>query len=69
MFTSSYIQVSNIFTIIGPISESTLKIISDTRGKILGNPIFEIKVVTLSGLTYEHYLQFKTIKDNFYWLL
>ena len=46
MFTCSYIQVSNTFTIIGLTAESTLKFINGTRSKIFGNPIFEIKVAT-----------------------
>ena len=48
MFTNSYIQVSNTFTIIGPIAESTLKLINDIRSKVFENPVFEMKVVTLS---------------------
>ena len=39
------IQVSHIFTIIGIISEFTLKLISDARSKVLGNLIFEMGVV------------------------
>ena len=50
MFTSSYIQVSHTFTIIVPIADSTLKFIKDTKSNIFGNPIFDRKVVTLSGL-------------------
>ena len=45
MFTSSNIQVSHTFTIIGLIAESTLKVINDTRSKIFGNLILERKVV------------------------
>ena len=45
MFTNSNIQVSHPFTIIGLIAESTLKFINDTRRKIFGNPILEMKVV------------------------
>ena len=48
MFTNSYIQVSNTFTIIGPIAESTLKLINDIRSKVFENPVFEMKVVTFS---------------------
>ena len=40
MFTISYIQVSNTFTLIGLIVESTMKFINDTRSKIFGNAIF-----------------------------
>ena len=54
MFTNSH--VSNTFTIIGLIADSTLKFINDTRSKIFGNPIFEMKVIT-------------TIKDVFLLLL
>ena len=50
MFTSSYIQASHTFTMIRLIAESTMKLISDTRSNIFGNPIFEIKVVTQTGL-------------------
>ena len=63
MFTNFSIQVSDTFTIIGLIAESTQKFISNTRSKIFGNLIFEMKVVTYSGLTVKHYFQFTTIKD------
>ena len=42
--------MSNTFTIIGLIAESTLKLTNDTRSKIFGNPIFEMKAVTQSGV-------------------
>ena len=45
MFTNSNINVSHIFTITGLIAEFTLKYINDTRSKIFGNPILEMKVV------------------------
>ena len=45
MFTNSNIQVSQIFTIIGLFAESTLKLKNETRSKIFGNPIPEMKVV------------------------
>ena len=45
MFTNSNLQVSHTFTIIGLIVESRLKFINDTRNKIFGNPILEMKVV------------------------
>ena len=35
MFTNSYALVSNLFSIIELIAESTLKFINETRGKIL----------------------------------
>ena len=65
MFTNSNIQVSHTFTIIGLIAESTLKFINDTRSKIYGNPIFEMEVVTLSGLILKHCLPFTKIKNVF----
>ena len=46
VFTNAYIQVSNTFTILGLIAESTLRLIDDARGKIFGNSIFEKGVVT-----------------------
>ena len=46
MYTSSYIQVYNTFTITGLIAESTLKLKMDTRSKIFVNAISEMKVVT-----------------------
>ena len=46
MITNSYIQVSNTFTIIGLNADSTMKLINDTRRKVFGIPIFEIKFVT-----------------------
>ena len=46
VFTNAYIQVSNTFTIIELIAESTLRLIDDARGKIFGNSIFEKGVVT-----------------------
>ena len=46
MFTNSYIQVFNTFTIIGLAPQSTLKPINDTRSNIFENAIFEMKVVT-----------------------
>ena len=65
MFPNSYIPVSHTFTVIVLTAESILKFINDTRSKIIRNPIFEMKVVTESGLIFEHYLQFTTIKDVF----
>ena len=65
MLTNSHIQVPNLFTIIGVIADSTLKFINDTRSKIFGNLIFEMKVITKSGLIFKHYLQLTTIKDAF----
>ena len=65
MFTNSYIKVSNTFTIIALITESTLKRINDIGSKIFGNPTIEMKVVTKSGLIFKHYLQFTTIKNVF----
>ena len=50
MFTNSYIQVFNTFTIIGLAPQSTLKPINDTRSNIFENAIFEMKVVTWSDL-------------------
>ena len=44
MFTDSFIEVSNTFTMIGLIAESTLKLINDPRSKVFGNPILEKKV-------------------------
>ena len=55
--------VSHIFTIIGLIAWSTLKFISNTRSKIVENPILEMKVFAQSGLIFKHYLQFTTIKN------
>ena len=65
MLTNSHIQVPNLFTIIGVIADSTLKFINDTRSKIFGNLIFEMKVITKSGLIFKDYLQLTTIKDAF----
>ena len=45
MFTNSHNQVSYLFTIIGLIAESILNLINDTKSKIFGNPVFEMKVV------------------------
>ena len=50
MFTNSNIEVSHTFTTIGLIAESTLKFINDTRSKIFGNLILEMKVVASSSL-------------------
>ena len=65
MLTNSHIQVPNLFTIIGVIADSTMKFINDTRSKIFGNLIFEMKVITKSGLIFKHYLQLTTIKGAF----
>ena len=46
VFTNAYIQVSDTFTILGLIAESTLRLIDDARGKIFENSIFEKGVVT-----------------------
>ena len=46
MFTNSFIQMSHTFTIVGRITESTLKPINDTGSKIFENEIFEMKDVT-----------------------
>ena len=43
MFTSSNIQASHAFTIIGLIAESTMKFINDYRSKIFGNLILEFQ--------------------------
>ena len=43
MFTSSNIQVSHAFTILGLIAESTMKFINDCRSKIFGNLILEFQ--------------------------
>ena len=51
MFTSSNIQVSHAFTIIGLIAESTMKFINDYRSKIFGNLILEFQC----GLCNESY--------------
>ena len=45
MFTNSNIQISHTFAIIRLIAEFTVKFINNTRSKIFGNPILEIKVV------------------------
>ena len=60
---NSYIQVSNTFTIIGLIAESTLKILNNTKSKIFRNLIFEMKVVSYSGLIFKHFMHF-TINMN-----
>ena len=65
IFTNSNIQVSHTFTIIGLITESTLKFINNTRSKIFGNLILEMKVVAWSSLIPKHYLQLTTIKNVF----
>ena len=57
MFTDSFIEVSNTFTMIGLIAESTLKLINDPRSKVFGNPILEKNLVLV--------LFFTTIKDVF----
>lgn len=68
MSTNSYIQVSNTFTIIKLIAESTLKLKNDTESKIFANPVFEIRVFTLSGLIVflilKQYFYFKIINNN-----
>ena len=65
MFTNSNMQVSHKFTIVGLIAESTLKFINDTRTKIFGNMILEMKFIAQSSLILKHYLQFTTIKFFF----
>ena len=45
MFTNSNIHVSHTFTVVGLIAESTFKFINDTRRKIFGSPLLEMKVV------------------------
>lgn len=73
MFTNSYICVSNIFSIKGPISESALKLISDTKKKIFRNPIFEfiwgsdlwIYSCYLIWPYFKPYLHLPRIKDVF----
>ena len=44
MLTNSFIEVSNTFSIIGLIAESTLKLINDPKSKVFGNSILEKKV-------------------------
>ena len=65
MFTNSNIRVSYTFTVIALIAESTLKFINKIISKIFGNLILEMNVVVQSGLIFEHYLQFTTVKDVF----
>ena len=65
MFSNSNIQVSRTFTIIGLNAESTLKFINNTRSKIFGNLIIEVKVFASSSLILKHYLQLKPIKNVF----
>ena len=65
MSTRYYIQVPNTFTIMELIAESTPKRINNIRNKVFGNLIFEMKVVTSSGLIFKCFLQFTTIKDVF----
>ena len=43
---NSNIQMSHTLTIVRLIVESTLKLINNTRCKIIGNAIFEMKGVT-----------------------
>ena len=43
MLSNSYIKVSDVFTIIGFITESALKFINATRCKFLGSTIFKTK--------------------------
>ena len=57
--------MSNTFTKIGLIAESTLKLINKTRSKTFENAIFEMKVVTYSGLNFKP-LQFTTVVDVFF---
>ena len=45
MLTSSYIQVSNTFSIIGLIAESILKFINDIRIKIFRNSIRSLGII------------------------
>ena len=63
MFTNFKIQVSHTFTIIGLIAQFTLKFINDTRSKIFGNLILEMKVVASGGLVLK---QFTTTKEVFH---
>ena len=55
----------NTFTIIGLTAEPSLKLINETRNKIIGNLIFEWKVVTYADLISKHYLYLTTIKGVF----
>ena len=55
----------NTFTIIGLPAEPSLKLINETRNKIIGNLIFEWKVVTYADLISKHYLYLTTIKGVF----
>ena len=65
MFTNSNDQVSDTFTIIGLIAESTLKFINNTRGKIFGNPILEMTAAASSDPILKHSLQITAIKNVF----
>ena len=56
MFTNFFNQVADTFIIIELIIYYSLKLINDTRNKILGNAIFEMN---------EYYFQFTTIKNVF----
>ena len=46
-------------------AEPTLKFKNDIKSKIFTNSIFELKVITHSGLIFKPYLQFLKITDNF----
>ena len=64
MFTYCYSQVSHAFAIIGLVAESTLKLIHDTTIKIFGNVIFEMKVVTQSGIILNTEKQNRIIRED-----
>ena len=53
MFPTSYSKISNTFSIIGFIAESTLKLANHTWCKNLGNMVLEVKIITDFILTFE----------------
>ena len=65
-FTNSNIQVSHTFTIIGHIAESTLKFINNTRSKIFGNLILEMKVFVLFSNTICNLQQLRMHFNDFF---
>ena len=65
MSTRYYIQVPNTFTIMELIAESTPKRINNIRNKVFGNLIFEMKVVTSSGLIFKCFCNLQQLRMFF----
>ena len=62
MFTTSFRKMSNTFSIIGFIAKATLKLISHTWCKDLGNKVFEANIITEFILAFKNNLQFRAVE-------